>query len=167
MIRVDSLYGESFYQQLQELSTEAFKSSVVSNNRRKLGRIVYGNAEAMWRTKLGGTAVLRESGVRIGAMPLGNWLPTELWLAEPAEPYGTSATELTTYKMDLLSVGSVEIATTTINERHMLRQIVKQRIAAFINVQDDPQNPTIEQKIVLLEELTRGASGEHALLPSM
>jgi hypothetical protein len=68
MNSLDSLYGESFYKQLKEYSAEAFRSSVVSNDRKKLGRLAYGSAEAMWRTKRGGTAVLTESGVRIGRL---------------------------------------------------------------------------------------------------
>ena len=169
MNSLDSLYGESFYQQLQQQSAEAFINSAVSNDRRKLGRIAYGNAQAMWRTKRGGTAVLGESGVRIGAMPLGNPLPTELWLAEPVIPEETSPIELTMFAMDLEAVGSIEVTSTTITEGRILRQLITSRlhrIAAFINVEEDTCRPSQEQKLVLLEELQRGASGEHALLDS-
>jgi hypothetical protein len=74
------------------------------------------------------------------------------------------------YTMDLEAVGSIEVVSTTISEGRLLRQHINSRLlrlTAFINVEDYTSRPTQEQKLILFEELQRGASGEHALLPNV
>jgi hypothetical protein len=164
MYNTSKLYGEAFYQNAQKLASEAFANSSVQNSRRNVGRLAFGSAWAMWYTENGGTVSLQESGLRIGSVPVGRQQPTILRIFESPEETEGEGTIVTTYKMNLQLVGDIDVYTSFIGGQNQLRQMVRavshERQERSLGI----TYPTDEQKVLLLEQLERGASGDHAYM---
>jgi hypothetical protein len=60
------LRGKDYYRSLGEFRDRAFVASNYSGRRRRIGAFTFGLVVAAWETEAGGTAILRDEGLRYG-----------------------------------------------------------------------------------------------------
>lgn len=155
----ERLHSIEYYQELRDLRDQALVNSNLYGVRKKIGSFVFGYASARWRTEDNARAFLREEGIRFRDVTLTRIYPTTL---DIFRSYGRNSTELTTYKMDIDDIGTINVYRTMLTE-NLLNDAFLSVINRPFEDKNDFTNPTDEDRENLFLEMERGASGQYRL----
>jgi hypothetical protein len=152
----ESLHSQEYLDQLVDLRDAALRESNYYGRRRQLGRLSYGEANALWRNESGGSTFLQDRGIRFGKVSLLiNPHPTTLMIFDH---HDNGLSELTEFRMDLDVIESIEVYRTMFTSASFT-DVFKYKMAQRQERRLDFVNPADEDRVRLYEEMQRGATG--------
>ncbi len=151
-----SLHGRDYFDDLQKFRDMALEESHWEGRRKRIGKFTYGIVHAQWESETGGRAHLLEEGIRSSDRRcLNRAYPTTLELYDHGD--NGEGTLMTRFSIDD-SIGLVKVFRALI-VKPSIWKMPGLEIAQKIESRHKLDDPTDSDRILLYEEMKRGASG--------